>query len=223
MMPTVVVFDLDDTLYKEIDYLHSAYQNIAMLVAREEGGNPAEIYGKMVKCYRQGLNVFQWLIDNEAPTFTIDRLLDEYRTHRPQICLDVDTVHTLSILEQRGIVMGLVTDGRSIQQRNKIDVLGLNRFVKDDHILISEEQGYSKPDQRLFTFFIDQHPHSMFCYVGDNPAKDFIAPNQLGWNTVCLLDDGRNIHAQTRHIPKDYQPKYKIQHITDLLEICRLP
>lgn len=35
-----------------------------------------------------------------------------------------------------------------------------------------------------------------FTYVGDNVKKDFIAPNVLGWTTICLKDDGRNIHKQ---------------------------
>ena len=32
--------------------------------------------------------------------------------------------------------------------------------------------------------------------MGDNLKKDFLTPNRLGWQTVCLRDDGRNIHKQ---------------------------
>ena len=47
-----------------------------------------------------------------------------------------------------------------------------------------------------------------FTYVGDNPRKDFIAPNALGWQTVCLKDDGRNIHRQrVDDIEKRMMPK----------------
>ena len=35
-----------------------------------------------------------------------------------------------------------------------------------------------------------------FIYVGDNLKKDFIYPNQHGWQTICLKNDGQNIHAQ---------------------------
>ena len=223
MMPVVVVFDLDDTLYKEIDYLKSAFHYIAALVAREEGGEPVGIYERMVCNFYQGLNVFHLLIDSDAPGFSMDRLMKEYRTHRPQISLDVDTKLTLSVLRQHEVVMGVVTDGRSIQQRNKIMALGLERFILPHHILISEEQGYGKPDKRLFYHFMEMHPDAAYYYVGDNPAKDFIAPNQLGWTTVCLLDDGRNIHTQDENVPTDYQAQYTISRITDLLDILHLP
>ena len=36
----------------------------------------------------------------------------------------------------------------------------------------------------------------LFTYVGDNLKKDFIAPYHLGWMTICLKDDGRNIHRK---------------------------
>lgn len=39
-------------------------------------------------------------------------------------------------------------------------------------------------------------PHLTYMCVSDNLKKDFIAPNALGWETVCPLDDGRNIHKQ---------------------------
>ena len=47
-----------------------------------------------------------------------------------------------------------------------------------------------------------------FTYVGDNLNKDFVAPHALGWTTICLRDDGRNIHKQVasemddNHIPQ---------------------
>ena len=50
-------------------------------------------------------------------------------------------------------------------------------------------------------------------YVGDNTEKDFFAPNQLGWKTVCILNDGRNIHQQDFELKKEFLPKYKINDI----------
>jgi putative hydrolase of the HAD superfamily len=114
MMPVVVVFDLDDTLYKEIDYLKSAFHYIAALVAREEGGEPVGIYERMVCNFYQGLNVFQLLIDSDAPGFSMDRLLKEYRTHRPQISLDVDTMLTLSVLRHHEVVLGGLLMGEAL-------------------------------------------------------------------------------------------------------------
>ena len=49
-------------------------------------------------------------------------------------------------------------------------------------------------------------------YVGDNLKKDFIAPNMLGWLTVCLKDDGRNIHRQeVEDLEEGMRPKRWIE------------
>lgn len=51
-----------------------------------------------------------------------------------------------------------------------------------------------------------------FTYVGDNLKKDFIAPNALGWLTVCLKDDGRNIHKQeVEDLEEGMRPKRWIE------------
>ena len=54
-------------------------------------------------------------------------------------------------------------------------------------------------------------------YIGDNPKKDFVAPNQLNWVTVGLRDDGRNIHPQHQDgLLDDYLPMHWINCITEL-------
>ena len=51
-----------------------------------------------------------------------------------------------------------------------------------------------------------------FTYVGDNLKKDFIASNTLGWLTVCLKDDGRNIHRQeVEDLEESLNPKRWIE------------
>ena len=135
-----------------------------------------------------------------------------YRTHRPDIHLEDDVVATLDALKTAGCTMALITDGRSVQQRNKIAALGLNRWIADEDIVISEEIGSEKPDEANYRRIMNLHPDAdKFVYIGDNPKKDFIAPNRLGWTTVCLLDNGENIHPQRfGDIPQEAQPQYKV-------------
>lgn len=62
---------------------------------------------------------------------------------------------------------------------------------------VGHDNGSEKTNPANYEFLMRLYPNaSGFMYVGDNPKKDFIAPNALGWETVCLLDDGRNIHKQ---------------------------
>ena len=98
--------------------------------------------------------------------------------------------------------LGIITDGYSIPQRNKFCALQLDRFIKEDDLIISEEFGTEKPSKKNYLFFQHKYVNADFVYVGDNIKKDFVSPNRLGWKTVCLLDDGRNIHRQ------DFDLKY---------------
>lgn len=46
----IVVFDLDDTLYKEIDYLFSAYHAIAESIRLDVAGEMLELVSCREKC-----------------------------------------------------------------------------------------------------------------------------------------------------------------------------
>ena len=49
-----IVFDLDDTLFQEVDYLKSAYKEIAKLVSPVD---PEPVYSEMFERYKAGENV----------------------------------------------------------------------------------------------------------------------------------------------------------------------
>ena len=76
--------------------------------------------------------------------------------------------------------------------------------INKGRAVISEDFGSEKPALANFEYFMKRYPGcSDFTYVGDNPDKDFIAPNTLGWETICLRDDGRNIHKQEFSVVSD--------------------
>lgn len=207
----VICFDLDDTLYKEIDYLKSAFQDIAQYAASHCGGCSDSVkilaikaYNRMLEAYQEGLNAFDELNRFLGLELPISDYLYIYRNHKPTINLSKEVTNTLDALKRDRIQLGLITDGRSVQQRNKIDALGLKCWIENDDIIISEEFGSEKPALANFEYFMKRYPGcSDFLYVGDNPDKDFIAPNILGWETICLRDDGRNIHKQDFSVVSD--------------------
>lgn len=218
MMPNkcVVLFDLDDTLYKEIDFLYSAYQDISTEIEQRFGID--QVYEQMIRDYQEHQDVFQHVIDRIGGKLDKTYLLNKYRSHIPHIHLDQTTLSCLSVLKDKHIPMGLITDGRSITQRNKILALGLNNWIKEPDIIISEEFGSEKPAERNYRYFEKRYPDCCFWYVGDNLQKDFLAPNRLGWETVCLLDDGRNIHKQDFDLANVYLPKYQIATLHELIK-----
>ena len=218
---TVICFDLDDTLYKEIDFLKSAYREIAIHAAHGDRQLADKAYGVMLQAYKDGGNAFLRLNELLGIETPISEYLAIYRAHRPDIHLEEDVVSTLDALKTAGCTMALITDGRSVQQRNKIAALALNRWIADGDIVISEEIGSEKPDEANYRRVMERHPDTgRFVYVGDNPKKDFIAPNRLGWTTVCLLDNGKNIHLQRlADTPPLAQPQYTVATWLDMRRV----
>ena len=212
----VVVFDLDDTLYKEQDYLLSAYREIAAQVELRFGLEG--VFDRMYEWWQEGENVFQRLIDTYTLDLSIDELLTIYRSHIPAISLDEDTKCLLERLYQRAD-LGLITDGRRLTQRHKIEALGLSAYMDEKDILVSEETGFEKPSEVPYRHFMERYPSRTYYYIGDNPAKDFVAPNHLGWTTICLLDDGRNIHRQDSCLPPHMLPQHSISQLSEIENI----
>lgn len=191
-----VVFDLDDTLYKEIDYLKSAYRFIAGQLETEHC-SAETVYMLMLDAYDKGQNAFSIVKSALNIDTPIETLLQWYRSHVPNITLPEDSKTFLDYLLDRDVPIGILTDGRRETQRNKIKALGLSEYIPEQNIVISEEFGSEKPAEKNYRYFESLYPEvENFIYVGDNPRKDFIAPNRLGWKTVGLLDDGHNIHKQ---------------------------
>ena len=209
-----VVFDLDDTIYKEIDFLKSAYRQIAAHLAAQIG---KDIYQEMLQLYEEKQNVFEVILSKYALHNSSESLLEIYRFHQPTIKCSPYFRRFLQQLKKKNCKIGLITDGRSATQRNKLNSLKINRLI--DFIVISEEIGTEKPNKKNYLFFEEQlGKNYLYTYIGDNPKKDFITPNQLGWQTIGVRDNGRNIHTQSLEVAPDFQPQLYISNFKELLE-----
>lgn len=202
MLKDSIVLDLDDTLYAEIDFLKSAYTFIANTI---DPGN-TELYSLMIEKYFNHEDVFNFV----ASTYNTDKtsLLNYYRFHKPLIEL-YSGVEPFLKDKFNNYNIALVTDGRSLTQRNKIEALGIERFLST--IIISEELGSEKPNAENFQQAIASFNNKRVYYIGDNIKKDFVTPNKMGWTTICLIDPGHNIHKQDFSIADEYLPHYSFR------------
>lgn len=222
----LLAFDLDDTLYKERDYAVSGHNAVCSLLADKYGLDFQLLSDAM---NRKDVNPFDSLMERiDAAGSAIDEsiaeLVEVYRYHAPKISLPEETEATLEYIKDK-CRLALITDGRIITQTNKIAALGLDRFFSAENIFISEQTGHDK-----------LHPHSFealmsrfgdmdgYVYVGDNPAKDFLWPNRLGWLSVMLNDaDKVNIHPQcVEKYDAEYRPALTINAIKELPKAIRL-
>lgn len=211
---THIVFDLDDTLYKEIDFVKSAYIYINKYIRSRFG---IDFFSQIQECIDDGINFYDYIISklHHKHNFSIEKYLELYRFHYPKLSLSTDTSEFLNNISDRKIGFSIITDGRSISQNNKIKALGLSHLAQN--IIISEETGYEKPHVNNFKIIEKIYPDKKFLYVADNTSKDFLAPNTLKWDTVCLLDNGQNIHKQNFDLQIKYLPKIKINYLKELI------
>lgn len=205
------VFDLDDTLYKEIDFVRSAYREIANRIYEEIS---IDTYDDMLFFYQQGIPAFTKILGRYSSKYTVEDLIEQYKSHLPNIECTEGVIDLLTTLKSRNIRMGLLTDGRTRTQRNKLRALELERFFI--YTVISEDVGSEKPASVNYELFENRFPNSRFIYLADNIAKDFYSANKLGWTTIQLKDDGSNIHSQEIKVAKGYKPSFTINSFLDL-------
>jgi len=203
----IFVFDLDDTLYSERDFEKSGiefvYENLSIKhIALETILNNRN-------------NWIELIINGSNDQITLQMVLDIYRNHFPTIQLYKDAKVFLEKLLSQGIEMSLITDGRSITQRNKLRALGIESFFKN--IIISEEVNSEKPSEYNFRMVMNNKLAENYIYIGDNPKKDFITPNKLGWTSICLLDKGQNVHVQNFDLSFNFLPNYSINSFEEII------
>lgn len=207
---TIVVFDLDDTLYNELDFLKSAYCEIAQDIDRD---NWKLLYASLISLYRSGNDVFNFISETYGTPKEV--LVQTYRKHTPQISLFEGAINIITAIKEKQGKIGVLTDGRSLTQRNKIKALGLINLL--DLLVISEELGTEKPHKNNFLIFEEEFGAGNFYYIADNFKKDFVTPNTLGWETIGLIDNGKNIHFNTiKFLQNDYLPKHMILSLREI-------
>lgn len=163
---SVIVFDLDDTLYNELDFLKSAYKHIAQYL---EPINWKPLYAFMFSSYRCQMNVFEVISDKYKTDIKV--FIDMYRGHKPDIVLFEGVQNVLNSIKNKNGKTGIITDGRSITQRGKIEAFGIVNLI--DYVIISDEIGTEKPDQENFKAITTFNYRKSYWYIADNLKKRF--------------------------------------------------
>ncbi|MDH3732413.1 MAG: HAD family hydrolase [Gemmatimonadota bacterium] len=182
----LVGFDLDDTLYPERAYARSGLLHVGRQLATRYGipTIPDRLIEEL-QAGRRGDIFDAVLTECGLPPDLVPGLVEQYRSHAPDIALYPDVSPVLDALSSRAHLV-LITDGPLVCQERKIAALGLaDRF---DLILCTDRWGppYWKPHPRAFTLAAEHFEVAGrgAAYVANDPRKDFRAPRELGWRTI---------------------------------------
>jgi putative hydrolase of the HAD superfamily len=216
LIETVLVFDLDDTLYSERCYeasgIAAAWKQLIELSPQ------IKLHTSLESLLRNRKHWIEIILNIEKKDSKIDKeyLLTIFRNHYPEIELYKDSTNLLSFLVENSAKLAMITDGRSVSQRLKLKALNIEQFFNP--ICISEEIGSNKPNKSSYEFIEKKFEGYKYIYIGDNPKKDFVTPNKLGWYTYGLKDRGSNVHPQNIQInDPSFQPSYWLNSLDELI------
>jgi putative hydrolase of the HAD superfamily len=219
--PVVVVFDLDDTLYPERSYALSGFRAASRWA--ETALAVPDLVPEMTRLLDAGQlgRVFGLALAQVRPDHSaaeLAGLIEAYRTHTPQISLFADGAAALERYRQRA-PLALITDGTQMMQRAKVEALGIAGLFRE--IIYTDALGpdraYFKPHPLSFERVAQSLSADRYVYIGDNAAKDFVAPNALGWTTVQVIRTGA-IHPSDRVSPGG-EPMHRVTSLAELPDV----
>ena len=190
----VVVFDVDDTLYLERDYVKSGFRAVGDWLTSARGVDGFSdvawqvfLEGVRGKIFNQALERLGVADDLE----TIRTLIEVYRHHTPDITLLPDAHAAITQAHARGKV-AVITDGPVASQERKVKALGLERWASPIICTWRAGRAFGKPHVRAFQEVeaATGARGDALVYVADNPTKDFVGPKALGWRTLRIRRPG---------------------------------
>jgi putative hydrolase of the HAD superfamily len=186
------VFDVDDTLYPEIDFVRGGLHAAARALGVPEA---AAVLLEILE--REGpFHLFDRGLEHLGIPRTPERialLVGAFRAHQAPLEPFAGVRPMLARLRAAGVRLALVTDGYLDVQRHKVAALGLEPAV-DLVVFTADVDGRRmlKPDIGAFRHVQERLglEGDLLAMVGDRPDKDFPGPDALGWRTLRARHPG---------------------------------
>ena len=204
--PIAILFDIDDTLLpnitafrrvlnedlgfdltqQEATVRYKAYRNQADVL---HGLLNAQPYDDMA--YRSAKSRWELVLDelnySNAPAFC-NKLEKIYHRYQKDVGLPKEVEQALLSLAEKDVLLGVISNGKTKAQTAKCAQLGLERFMADEMIFISESLGISKPHRQCFEKVLAALPDSVeeIYFVGDNYKNDIAPVLEFGIKPIWI-------------------------------------
>ena len=216
----ILVFDMDDTLYPEKEYVLSGFNAVSRAFAAEFRMNESVVFNRMVEilCSDGRGKVFDnFLLEQGLLTKSrVKNMLAIYRSHIPNISLN-DDVQQLLVELGKSHRLYLVTDGNYLVQTRKIFSLGLEDLFIKTYATHRYGIRNAKPSVHCFELIakLENVPISSLTYIGDDPHKDFVGLNAKGARTI-RVNQGR---FRNLKVDSSLDACITIENLRDLLDL----
>ena len=200
--PAAVLFDLDDTLYRERDFVDGGFAAVAAFLAPIAGAPAPDLAARLIALHdAQGRGrLFDTLLGERGLASDSDLVLAcllVYRTHSPKLEPFPGAVDGLRELRRAGIRTGIVSDGQAATQHRKLAALP-DVEAELDVVVMTGDLGteHAKPSPSAFLVacrLLAVSPGETV-YVANDSRKDFIGARAAGLRTIRAggpPDEGR--------------------------------
>ena len=187
----ILIFDLDDTLYPESEYVKSGLFAVSKHLSSQFKIDHTSVYNDMlIDLVKNGRGlIFNNILDkHDALTRkNLFKCISVYRKHKPKINLYPEALNCLNELKDYNKY--IVTDGNIIVQRQKIKALNIKKKFKKTIPTYQYGLKYSKPSTLCFDKIMtwEKCDATNMIYIGDNPNKDFVNIKKIGIKTIRVL------------------------------------
>jgi len=218
----VIIFDLDDTLYLERTFVESGFKAVAEYIEKKFKSKKKDFFKVLIDILdKEGRG---HIFDTALKKYDlynknlVDKLVEVYRSNKPNIKLYPGTKSLLSSLKRK-YKLALITDGLGYVQRNKVKALEIEKFF--DLIIYTDEEGKDKSKPNLYSFRkVLKHFNISLkeaIYIGDDPHKDFIGAKKLGIKTIRVLQGRyKDIRGE-----KEFEADYNISKLTEIKNLLK--
>ena len=222
-----VVFDLDDTLYPERDYVRGGFVAAAEWAASELGEERQAVFDELWGMFEAGVrrDTFDRWLGRHGRAREENRraMISAYRGHLPQLEPYDDVRPTLEALRGKAL-LGLITEGARAVQGAKLAALGLRPAFDKIVMMGEEERSDWKPSARPFERWLRGTgiAPAEAVYLGDNPAKDFLGARRAGWFSIRVRrPDG--LHRDEEPFAPEARPNHEVSDLQSLISILQSP
>ncbi|MEY8350954.1 YjjG family noncanonical pyrimidine nucleotidase [Bacillus cereus] len=227
MKYNVIFFDVDDTLFdfsmSEKNALHKVFEDFGLPTGEVDYKNSYKEISKVLwRELEQGTTTLSELgverfrrlflehnLEIDAATFN-----SVYLTYLgKEVHLVPGAVDLCNSLT--GCRLAIITNGFANVQKSRIEGSPLSNTF--EHLIISEEAGFQKPDQGVFEYAFSKlkiTDKTKVLIVGDSLTSDIQGGINYGIDTCWFNPNGKENHI-------GIQPTYEIRELTEIIEIVR--
>lgn len=226
-----VLFDIDDTLYPSSLYAAEARRRaVEAMVRAGLGVGVDEAYAELMEVVREFTSNYSFHFDKlvqrlqerlrpgvQAPIVVAAGVV-AYHGTKEELTPFPDALRALEYLRRTRILRGVLTNGFTAKQAEKLVRLGLHEMFSPNAIFISESMGIAKPHPKIFQIACESMrvlPGETL-YVGDHPVKDVDPAHDAGLLACLRRDAGHHSHEQGVH-----PPDIVVSDLDELVEVLR--